>query len=120
MKKQVIVLLIVSTVIACSSTVYFMNVLSSSSFASLVFNTLRFTDENLEVQELGYVGVQGSLVKVGFLDILRLRESNIDFFAFAGAVKRPFLPKIAWFDAFLAIHSFHIFALNLSHRLHSL
>lgn len=95
MKKQVIVLLIVSTVIACSSTVCFMKVRSSSSFASLVFKTFRFTDENLEVQELGAVGVQGSLEKVGFLDILHFSESNIDFLAFAGAAKIPFLPKIA-------------------------
>ena len=121
MKKHVMVLLIVSTVIACSRTVYFINVLSSSSFASLVFKTFKLTDENLEVRVvLGWVGVQGSLVKVGYLVILHFSESNIDFFAFAGAARSPFLPKIAWLEAFLAIHSFLIFAQNFNLLLHSL
>ena len=95
MKKQVIVHFIVSTVIACSSTVYLENVRSSSSFnVSFVLSTLRFTVENLDCLALPIVGVLGSLVKL-FFDIDLLRELKIDFFALAGAARSPPFPRIA-------------------------
>lgn len=117
-KKHVIVLLIVSSVIVCSSTVYFENVLSSSSLVvSVVFNTFRFTVENLDYLEL-YTEDLGGSSRASFFQVSRrLRLPKIDFL---GAARMPPFPRIDEFAFCLCALSFRIFDLNFSLLLHSL